>query len=157
MLMNLCTLRSVHDVKIIMVKESILHGTGVVLGRYICDGPIPLLHRFSGTAVFCKLLENTIIRTESPGMKTGQHCIASVLLLSALQMSSAVQCPTGTVRVVNGELAFPKVSQVNFSMIPESSSGMLGGWYAMAGDFVDAVRPGGLPYCEAGAFTRLNI
>ena len=96
-----------------------------------------------------------LLRIIMQGMQpAGRQWIAQaavhVLLLSALQISSAMQCSTGNVTVMNGKLVFPEVSQddFNFSMIPESSSGMLDGWYALAESFVDAVRPGGLPYRE---------
>ena len=101
------------------------------------------------STILCMLLRITM-----QGMQPGHQWIAQaavqVLLLSALQVSSAMQCSTGNVIVVDGKLVFPEVSQkdFNFSMIPESSNGMLDGWYVIAESFVDAVRPGGLPYRE---------
>ena len=81
--------------------------------------------------------------------------IAVVLLVyMQLHVSFAVECKAGRVMVpAAGSLVFPDVPRnITYEEISDYDGGPLSGWYSMAGGFVDAVRPGGLPYCETEAF-----
>lgn len=75
---------------------------------------------------------------------------ALLVLLSAPHLARAVQCPSDSVLVgSNGTLVFRALPPGSDNSDPVYDPGAIGGWYSLAGGFVDVVRSGSLPYGES--------
>ena len=73
-----------------------------------------------------------------------------VFLLVVLSLSSLgcgqLQCRNDLLAVTDGSIDFDPLPAGQSDEIPAYNPGAVGGWYDLAGRFVDAVRPGSLPY-----------
>ena len=69
-------------------------------------------------------------------------------LLCVLQLSLAqdISCPAELLVNSNGTLEYSELPTTTPVPVPGYDPGAIGGWFNLAGLFVDAARPGTLPY-----------
>ena len=73
----------------------------------------------------------------------------SLLSLVCCGWGQGIQCTRPFVRPApDGTLDFEELPAGADPVQPEYDPGPIGGWYSLAGGFVDAARPGSLPYGE---------
>lgn len=85
---------------------------------------------------------------------TSSGSIMKFLLLATPLLLSLLGCCTGQIQCNGPLVAVNTNGRLNFSSLPAGAPfvqpvynpGAVGGWYDLAGGFVDVVRPGNLPY-----------
>lgn len=83
----------------------------------------------------------------SRAFSSGFRVIVLVVISSSFSWGQQLQCQTETVTVFrNGTADFGSLPAGAQDIVPVHDPGPIGGWYDLAGKFVDAVRPGNLPY-----------
>ena len=81
--------------------------------------------------------------------------VIGLLSLTALPTSGQIeqQCPTELLTISsNGTITFSPLSNGSGPVDASYDPGAAGGWYALANGFIDAVRPGGLPFGKLSHF-----
>lgn len=80
--------------------------------------------------------------------------LIGLLSLTALPTSGQIelQCPNELLTISNGTITFSPISEGSGPVDASYDPGAAGGWYALANGFVDAVRPGSLPFGELSTF-----
>lgn len=83
-----------------------------------------------------------------PGSYFSNGCkVLSLLVISLSYTCGQIQCPSAFVTILsNGTADFDGLPAGAEDVDPVYDPGAIGGWYNLAGGFVDVVRPGSLPY-----------
>lgn len=86
----------------------------------------------------------------------GFAVLSFVLISLSSYTCGQIQCPAPFVRVFpNGTADFDSLPPGGEDVDPVYDPGAIGGWYDLAEGFVDAVRPGSLPYSKCFKLTQL--